>query len=222
MRFIQKIEPDFFEEDVKDLREQLINSVSSQKNTFWNKYTKKKELKKHILENEQFYLCGYCESKVDLNNSHIEHIEPKSNNYDKLTFNYSNLLVSCNGQCTLGKDNQETCGHKKDNNFNEKLFLNPNIKKNIRDNFKYTNIGEITVSHKKNKKAKYTIDLLNLNSIESNLAEKRLIANRSFRKSVIKHSEKTGGDIKSISLKLLEQKNIPFISFLLFQYKLVS
>ena len=67
MRYIQKLDaPQFF----------IDNTTGISK---WEEYpVSKKPLKKYILKNEQNYLCAYCESKIELENSHIEHIKPKA------------------------------------------------------------------------------------------------------------------------------------------------
>ena len=67
MKYIEKTTiPSFFIDDTKNLGS-------------WNDYfaKNKRDLKKYILENEQNYLCGYCESKILIDNSHLEHIKPK-------------------------------------------------------------------------------------------------------------------------------------------------
>lgn len=219
MKYIQKVEPTFFEEDVNKLRDELKQSNAANKKDYWGKYKQKRKLKGYMLANEQYHLCGYCECRVDLDNSHIEHIEPKSYNYDLLTFNYRNLIVSCNGDCSSERPPGETCGHKKNANFNKLLFLNPTIETNISDHFKYTKDGDIIPNHKKNKHAKYTLKLLNL-AANDTLKRQRLIAQQAFRDSVRKKCNSTGETIKEVAKKLLENNNTPFISFLKYQYKI--
>jgi uncharacterized protein (TIGR02646 family) len=79
----------------------------------------KKELNQHISEQEQLYngicLCPYCERKIKVKASHIEHIRPKSK-FPSLTFSYNNLMVSCN--------DPNTCGHYKDHSWKD-TFINP-------------------------------------------------------------------------------------------------
>lgn len=45
---------------------------------------------------EQYNLCAYCEREIDENNTHIEHIKPKSG-YLNRCFDYNNLIASCEG-----------------------------------------------------------------------------------------------------------------------------
>ena len=209
MRYIEKTNvPQFFIDDTNSL-------------TSWDKYfaIKKRILKTHILENEQNYLCGYCESKVTLDSSHIEHIKPKSLDIENLTFKYSNLIVSCNGSCNNNVIKPETCGHIKGEEYKESFFLNPTIKKDIRKYFKYTNDGKIDSSGMNEIKALYTINLLKLNTFNNNLQEARKKALSEFRESVMKYSRQTGRELKEVAIVLLNKENLAFISFLRYQYK---
>jgi uncharacterized protein (TIGR02646 family) len=58
----------------------------------------KKALHQALLK-EQGQICCYCEQRIDKENSHIEHFIPKKGQYAQphLTFEYTNLLCSCNG-----------------------------------------------------------------------------------------------------------------------------
>jgi uncharacterized protein (TIGR02646 family) len=218
MKFIVKtVEPDFFKEDTKELREKI--KTAPKKSEIWDEYTEKRKLKEYILENEQNGLCCYCESKVTLNDSHVEHIKPKSLDYDNLTFEYSNLAVSCNGKCHTDGNTPVTCGHKKDDDFHHTNFLNPTIVPNIRDYFVYTDKGFIGASSIDAEKSKYTLELLQLNTFGNNLPEARLKALEEFKGSVKKHTEQTKKEIKEVATSLLCKENLAFISFLRFKYK---
>lgn len=58
---------------------------------------------------EQFYLCGYCCNRIDLSNSHNEHLVPQNSVAgSSITLDFdNNIIASC--QYNLH------CGHKKDN-----------------------------------------------------------------------------------------------------------
>ncbi len=219
MRYIQKTdEPDFFIEHTKELKENI--KTAPKKPKVWDdEYKQKRELKAYILENEQNGLCCYCESKMELNDCHLEHIKPKSLDYDNLTFEYSNLAVSCNGKCHTDGKKPITCGHKKRDNFDESKFLNPTTNQDIRDYFVYTDNGYIDPSAKDDEKSKYMIELLQLNTFGNFLPEARLKALDSFRNSVQNNAKKTGKTIKDIAIAVLNKENIAFISFLRFKYK---
>ncbi len=147
MKYIQKKDvPQFFIDDTLNL-------------TSWDDYhsSKKRRLKKFILQNEQFGLCCYCEKQItiDKSSSHVEHVKPKSLDILELTFNYTNLLVSCEGNHfnEIGDTTKNTCGQIKANNFNENLFLNPTLIKTISDYFIFDNNGIISASQKNKRKA---------------------------------------------------------------------
>ncbi|MEA2018376.1 MAG: retron system putative HNH endonuclease [Campylobacterota bacterium] len=209
MKYIQKTStPQFFIDDTKDL-------------DIWNDYysNKKRNLKQYILDNEQNYLCGYCESKVILDNSHLEHIKPKSLDEENLTFNYNNIIVSCEGKCYTTDNTPESCGHKKLDEFDEELFLNPTTQNDIRAYFTYESNGTINPSGLNDNKSSYTINLLKLNTFNNNLQEARKISLREFRIFVSQKVHDTNMDVKEVVKRILNNENIAFISFLRFQYK---
>lgn len=201
MRYIEKLaSPDFFKEDTKDLNE-------------WNQYKKNKDkFREYILENEQNYLCAYCEVKVNAKNSHLEHIKPKEV-YKSLIFDYFNLIVSCNGiECNEKGDNsRHSCGHIKDNYFDEENFLSPTEYRDINEYFKFTANGEIKPTLKDEQKSKYTIDILNLNY--ENLVKAREKSLKVFRKEL----QNSKIPLKNALSKL--NKNRSFITFLKFHFQ---
>ncbi len=209
MRFVQKTEtPHFFIEDTKNL---LV----------WNDYysNNKRVLKEYILKGEQNHLCIYCESKIDIDNSHIEHIKPKAQNkYPELTFEYSNLTVSCNGTCNnkLDDNTKHNCGHIKANEYNEYKFLNPIELVDIRDYFEY-DIDALTInsSDKDLEKANYMISTLNLNS--GTLKVRREKIYEKFKQEIRK-IEDISKRKQMIKQRLL-QEDIEQISFLRYIFK---
>jgi uncharacterized protein (TIGR02646 family) len=205
MKYIQKNSaPQFF----------LDNIVGISK---WEEYpASKKPLKKYILKNEQNYLCAYCESKIELENSHIEHIKPKARDkFPHLVFDYNNIVVSCNGNCHTEDEDTHTCGHIKDNEYNNSKFLNPVELENIRDYFKYDiDEGKIISSEKDQNKSEYMITTLHLN--EGGLPEARKKALKIFIKK-IKEFDKN--QWKNKIVEILNKENIAFVSFLKFKYR---
>lgn len=210
MRYIsKKITPVFFVDDTKELND-------------WSEYygVKKRKLRTYILKHEQNYLCIYCESKISISNSHVEHIRPKSNNlFPELTFNYENLVVSCNGTChSEANDNKPySCGHIKDTDYNEGLFLNPVDEVDIRGYFSYEydlNGNVIIAPTEKNAlKSRYMIETLGLN--DGNLPRARKLLLTSFRKIIgrlPKNKQKSSID------KILSNNGVAFISMLVFKF----
>ncbi len=138
----------------------------------------KNKLKEYMLENEQKIgkekYCPYCELKILLENSQIEHLKPKDK-FPELFSDYKNFITGCL--------NIESCGSKKSNKWSD-LFINPVID-NPDKYFSYNRMtGEIIprkdISEKDSEKVEYTIKILNLND------DKRLLKGR---KSVIKMLE---------------------------------
>lgn len=128
---------------------------------------KEMDLLKDALWKEQKQLCCYCCShiqKIDdkgeqqQSGFHIEHFRPKGREeYKELSLTYENLHASCNG-----KNNSRChCGHKKKNEFNEKLMISP-LSRDCETHFKYMQDGTIMPVDEKDEKAKYTIETLNL------------------------------------------------------------
>ena len=190
--------------------------------TTWDQYQsrKKRKLKKYILENEQHWLCCYCEKKItlDFNSSHVEHIKPKSSDPINLTFNYNNLLVSCEGNHynEIGDNRKNTCGQFKLQNFDENLFLNPTVVANIHEYFLFDFEGIISPSDFDKPKAKYTCDILNLNGANNKLAEARKIS----RKALIKSFGKLPpSDYKKKLNLILAKDDIEFITFLRYVFR---
>ena len=124
--------------------------------------------RKHILEDEQGNQCAYTELplKYERSNSHIEHLKRKDAAFfPELTFEWTNLFVSCNASDFGGKYKDEIYLRGKERADNE-LILNP-ATENPTDFFELKSWGELTIKEKLNdidrKKAEITRDAFNLN-----------------------------------------------------------
>lgn len=117
----------------------------------------KQELKQHLLD-EQKNLCGYCCTPILPMTTHIEHIKPKGvPKYASLSLSYDNLM----GCCRPSPKNSH-CGDSKKNKYDEKLFISP-YDAACNQYFKYlAYTGEVQAKDS-NPRAKYMIDILNLN-----------------------------------------------------------
>ena len=161
--------------------------IAQSKPTKWENTSDKKRLQLHkhlhLLQNG---LCIYCEQKIksvqrDTKNaiqpSHLDHVLPKSDVlFAALFLEQDNLAMSCMGfrEGKYELDNTgrvkrvkgmmyDFCGHPKDNKMDINLFINPLKVLETQKYFTYDINGKILPSNKNREKAKYTIDLLNLN-----------------------------------------------------------
>ena len=158
----------------------------------WKDFTKeieiKKILKEALLKEEENSCCPYCEVEINLENSQIEHIKPKEK-FPKLLIAYDNLLACCL--------ESKRCGNSKANKWDE-LFINP-VTENPEDYLEYDiKTGRITPIFKdgeKYEKAKYTINLLNLN--DNRLCEIR----KCYILQFLSYSECSKNDLSDFPVK---------------------
>ncbi|WP_254173132.1 retron system putative HNH endonuclease [Planktothrix pseudagardhii] len=158
-----------------------------------------------VLRREQGYICCYCGRRISKDNSHIEHLKPKSKkrkpSYAHLVVTYSNLLASCNGYTEEQESEyneklqqnratpapaQESCGAKKDDWYDEDFTVSPLIE-NCAEYFTYTGAGEIRSPRvdstkkqtaeetMKTKAAEETIKHLGLNNTNLQSSRKKVI-----------------------------------------------
>ena len=111
---------------------------------------------------EQGYICGYCGMSIARKQCHIEHFRPKSV-YKPLTFEYTNLIASCQGEDEHRPRVPVHCGHKKQAWFDEELMISP-LDPKCADYFNYSGFGEILPTNDldKQKAANTTIQKLAL------------------------------------------------------------
>jgi uncharacterized protein (TIGR02646 family) len=134
----------------------------------------KQKLRERLYE-EQYGLCCYCCKTLNYpytnsEEAHIEHFKPKGNPlYSMLSLEYTNLHLSCSGY----KSDRETCGHKKDDWFDESLMISP-LENNVEALFEYSLSGEIRAKDN-NERAKKTIEKLGLDSYTLNRQRKTAI-----------------------------------------------
>lgn len=107
------------------------------------------------LRTEQCFLCCYCESRIDRDDSHVEHLVPRSKD-PGLTYTYDNLASSCNG----GTGVDRHCGHKKGGDFDPHRFVSPDDGM-AGELFKYLTDGSIQPANHV-KRAEYMLSLLAL------------------------------------------------------------
>lgn len=125
----------------------------------WNrlKASHKESLRNSTLT-EQGHICCYCERRVSLQDSHLEHLKPQEKS-PEAQIEYTNLLCSC--QLEIEKGEPRHCGNNKGSWFDNELFISP-LDANCETRFKYTMQGEILAYNENDIAAKTTIEKLKL------------------------------------------------------------
>jgi len=152
-----------------DNKNKMPPSGATQAKSSWDKFKHKKQVTQ-LLCAEQHGLCAYSEIRPDQYNlgTHIEHVKPKSL-FPSQTFDYHNLVLSALSDTDLKIMNNEAVfgGHAKLNKYNSTQFVSC-LQANCADFFAYLSNGQVEASLKLTsanaQKARYTIDVLNLNS----------------------------------------------------------
>lgn len=108
----------------------------------WKSFNKsvKNDVYESLLK-EQGFICAYCSRPIIRTNCHIEHYRPKSV-YKELTFTYTNLIASCQGEDERKPRTPVHCGHKKGAWYDEELMVSP-LDPGCETYFRYTGSGEI-------------------------------------------------------------------------------
>ena len=110
------------------------------------------------LMNEQGFICCYCESRVVVDDSHVEHFRPKEQ-YSDLQLEYRNLLCSCLRERSSGEPIH--CGHRKGIWFDEEALVSP-LQQDCETRFMFTANGEICPRSSSDLAAATTIESLAL------------------------------------------------------------
>nr|WP_075576451.1 hypothetical protein [Olsenella timonensis] len=95
---------------------------------------------KRALLRDQGGLCAYCMRKIDLGNSHVEHVVPQSEGRgsdDMLSVDYGNMLAVCDG--FEGDRNGLTCDRARGN---KKMTVSP-LKPQTLEGIRYGRDGKI-------------------------------------------------------------------------------
>ena len=110
------------------------------------------------LMREQGFICCYCESRIAMGDSHIEHFRPKIK-FPHLQLDYENLHCSC--QRDLSRGEPRHCGYRKGSWFDEKLLLSP-LEADCENRFIFTANGDVFPRSNDDAAAKTTIERLGL------------------------------------------------------------
>lgn len=166
-------------------------------------YYSKVELREVLLE-EQGHTCCYCEMQIfNSPNSKIEHIEPREGDTQtERIFDYSNLVLSCNGGERDPKPKTLHCDTKKDNNYIKISPLDPRCETEIT----FTIEGKISGL---TTNAQDSISVLNLHIPKLNNLREAAIAG-----FIYLDEEKTkfisNNDCNTLIINLQKNKKLPF------------
>lgn len=136
------------------------------------------QLRSHLIDNEQTLsdvaLCTYCERKINMTSSHIDHIKPKdpSGRYAHLFADYNNLTVSCLSS--------NSCGQTKDNDYHDD-FINP-VDENPDDFMTYevSTAKIVPVDDSVKQRVERTCEMLGLNSCFELLSARKKLLNKLY------------------------------------------
>lgn len=156
-RISREAEPDFWMEykrlHPKERYSDLKNSTAGNE--------VRHNLRRFLLQS-QYGLCAYCCRKIGMENSLNEHIRPQSVFHNE-SMNYDNIIVSCRTE-----DVNATCGVKKENEYDENLFVSP-LEQDCESQFIFYPNGQIEGL---GERGEYTCRILNLNAYELQNARK--------------------------------------------------
>lgn len=118
------------------------NARRGNKTSNWKSFDRsvKNDVYQYLLK-EQGNTCAYCGIRISRRTCHIEHFRPKSK-YPHLTFAYTNLIASCQGEDEQRPTRPVHCGHKKTNWFDEELMISP-LDTNCGKYFRFSGSGDI-------------------------------------------------------------------------------
>lgn len=186
----------------------------------YNKLRYLKNARKFLLD-EQKGLCAYCQSRLTLENSSIEHIIPKTFNQE-LSTNYHNLVAVCR-QPVVDESGRSHCDKERGNSILTPLILHTSMATSLKRNhayFKATASGELLPNENLDEATKVQvksfIEVLNLNHTSLKTARK----NRLDALLVVTRAK----GIKGAELKLFwdqtfnyyyQRENEPYRQFLL-------
>ena len=159
IRIIKDTEPEFWSEYKKrhpgDNYEALDNSEEGRET--------RRMLRQHLIMHQK-YICAYCSKRISLDESLNEHIKPQNAPlYAAYSMDYNNIVASCKTEGAAA-----TCGARKSNKYDEKLFVSP-LDEDCESHFKYYPDGTIEGTTEKGRE---TIAVLNLNSYKLKVGRK--------------------------------------------------
>ena len=159
----------------------------------------KLELLSQLIQ-DQRGICCYCEAGITIDNSHIEHIIPRSADKDK-HLSYGNLLASCLKETAKGMP--LTCGKARGNWHDDAAYLNPCDPRSA-EKIKYSMDGKVSA----------TPDTHNEFVLRLNLNSSTKVSSRKAAAAIFDIDDSID-DAKIILQGLLDNRELPeYISYL--------
>ncbi|MDY0321514.1 MAG: retron system putative HNH endonuclease [Arcobacteraceae bacterium] len=157
---------------------------------------------------EQGYICCYCEQKLDISDSHLEHFIPQNlDEFSEYLFDYNNILCSC--QLELESGAPRHCGNSKGSWYDKDLLVSP-LDPMCETKFTYTLDGQI--SHT-DEASKLTIKHLQLDIDKLNKLRESAIDSILYLDPVAKDVLLTEDESKEFAQKYLQKNNGRFNEF---------
>ena len=134
----------------------------------WDKLKPKvKQALRTRLYEDQGGICCYCQSEIaNDETSVIEHLLPKSLNPLVYTFDFDNVILSCDGEKYIPKPKESHCDDSKKDFL---ILVNP-LQDDCESKFSYTRLGRILGV---GVEAEQTINILNLDTPKLQIRRKR-------------------------------------------------
>ena len=122
---------------------------------------------------EQGFICCYCNNRIEVQDSHIEHLVPQSQNIQGSDVDYNNMLASCgrSGASVYQGHSERTCGEHKGEST---IPITPE-QHDCELKFSYGSNGSISSATPNDNDAQQTIRILNLDCDKLNRNRKDAI-----------------------------------------------
>lgn len=115
----------------------------------------RKRMRQYLVKSQNG-LCAYCCKGISEEDSLNEHIRPQGREeYARCSMDYDNLVASCDT-----KGAYPTCSAKKENKYDESLFVSP-LNDDCEKHFEFYPNGQMAAT---TKEGQYTCEVLGLNS----------------------------------------------------------
>ena len=114
------------------------------------------------LMQEQGFICCYCESRISMDDCHVEHFRPREGNsgrYSDQQLLYQNMHCSCQGESDRGEPRH--CRHKKGCWYDVNLLISP-LDEDCEYRFRFSADGGISPRLEDDSGAEITIRKLGL------------------------------------------------------------